>query len=88
MENHRPRRVWHLDSDRRVTSRANGQAWRVVAADRNRVDTTVADYLFCPPDFLFPTDGVGRALRLEIDPTAPTVQVRRPRRYVRAPRAS
>ena len=86
MDNHRPRTVWHLDSDRRVTPRANGQAWRVVSADRDRVDTKVADYLFCPPDFLFPTDGVGRALRLEIDPNPPTVPA--PRRSVRAPRAS
>ena len=73
MKNPRPRTVWRLDSDCRVTPRANGQAWRVVAGDRERVDSRVADYLFCPPDFLFPTDGMGRALRLEVDPLAPPV---------------
>jgi hypothetical protein len=86
MDNHRPHKVWHLTSDRRVTPRANGHAWRVVAADWSRVDTTVADYLFCGPDFLFPADGVGRALRLEIDPLPRTVP--RPRRPVRPQRAS
>jgi hypothetical protein len=60
--------VWHLDADRRVTPLVNGQAWRVVAADRKRATTAGAQYLFCAPDFLFPIDGVSRALRLEIDP--------------------
>ncbi len=82
MDNPRPRTVWHLDGDHRMTPRANGHAWRVVAADRDRVDATVVDYLFCPPDFLFPTDGVGRALRLEIDPLPPPAQ--KPRRRIRA----
>ena len=86
MDNHRPRAVWRLDSDGRMTPRAKGQAWRVVAADRDSVDTTVANYVFCAPDFLFPTDGVGRALRLEIDPARRRVP--RPRRSVRASRAS
>jgi hypothetical protein len=82
----RPHTVWHLDRDHRVTPRANGHAWRVAADYRDRVDSTVTDYLYCPPDFLFPADGVGRALRLEIDPLAPTV--RKPRRSVRSQRAS
>jgi hypothetical protein len=85
MDNHRPRTVWHLDADRRVTPRANGQAWRVVAADRDRVDTAVTDYLFCRPDFLFPADGAGRALRLEVDPDPPRAP--RSRRPVRTRRA-
>jgi hypothetical protein len=58
--------VWHLDRDGRLSRQANAHNWRVVAADRDRVDPT-ADYLFCAPDFLFPAKGVARALRLEID---------------------
>jgi hypothetical protein len=58
------RKVWRLDPDGRLISRANGLAWRVVAADRDRVDAS-AEYLFCAPDFLFPVDDRARALRLE-----------------------
>lgn len=65
------RNVWRLDTDRRLTPEANGQAWRVVSADRDRADTS-ADYLFCPPDFLFPVLGIGRALRLEVDSQSPS----------------
>lgn len=64
------RDVWRLDSDRRLTPEANGQAWRVVSADRDRADTSI-EYLFCPPDFPFPAEGTGRALRLEVESTHP-----------------
>lgn len=57
-------KVRHLHRDGRLTTRANGVAWRVVSADRDRVDP-FADYLFCAPDFLFPVDASARALRLE-----------------------
>jgi hypothetical protein len=53
-----------LDRDGRL--RVNGRDWRVVAADQGRVDPA-ADYLFCAPDFLFPVDGLARALRIEVD---------------------
>lgn len=78
MEKSRPRTVWRLDADSRLVPLANGRAWRVVAADRDRADTH-AEYLFCPPDFLFPAEGVGRALRLELDrrptPRAPASRI-------------
>jgi len=67
-----PRKVWRLDADGRLSPRANQRAWRVVSADRGRVDSA-ADYLFCAPDFLFPVDSVARALRLEIDRNRPAV---------------
>jgi hypothetical protein len=62
-----PSRIKHLDRDGRVTFRARGVdvTWRVVPADRERVDPE-ADYLFCAPDFLFPVDSSERALRVEI----------------------
>jgi len=63
-----PRKFWHLDADGRMTPGARDFDWRVVAADKHRVDSS-ADYLFCAPDFLFPAEGVDRALRLEVDPT-------------------
>jgi len=62
-----PRKVWRLDRDGRLSPRAGKVDWRVVAADHDRVDPA-AEYLFCAPDFLFPVDGIARALRLEIDP--------------------
>ena len=62
-----PRKVWRLDRDGRLSPRAGGLDWRVIAADQHRIDP-VAGYLFCAPDFLFPVDGLGRALRLEVDP--------------------
>ena len=65
-----PPHVWHLDRDGRLSPRADNRDWRVVAADQERVDPA-ADYLFCAPDFLFPADGVGRALRLEVDAPPP-----------------
>jgi hypothetical protein len=56
-----------------LVSPGNAAAWRVIPADRDRVDPA-AEYLFCAPDFLFPVVDTGaRALRLEIelrDPTA------------------
>jgi hypothetical protein len=62
-----PPNVWRLDREGRLTPRARELDWRVVAADRDRVDSA-ADYLFCAPDFLFPVGSVARALRLEVDP--------------------
>ena len=62
-----PPKVWRLDREGRLSPRARGHDWRVVAADLDRVDPA-ADYLFCAPDFLFPVDSVARALRLEADP--------------------
>jgi hypothetical protein len=60
-------RIRHLDRDGRLVSPGNGAAWRVVAADRGRVDPAV-EYLFCAPDFLFPVvDTNARALRLELE---------------------
>jgi hypothetical protein len=60
------RKVWRLDRDGRLIPRAGKVDRRVVAADQGRIDPD-ADYLFCAPDFLFPADGVARALRLELD---------------------
>jgi hypothetical protein len=85
-----PRKMWHLDKDGRLSPRACGLRWRVVAADQDRVDPAV-DYLFCPPDFLFPVDGVARALRLEVDPRPaaerrPVAAAGAPRRAGRASR--
>jgi hypothetical protein len=62
-----PPHVWRLDPEGRMSPRARELDWRVIAADRDRVDPT-ADYVFCAPDFLFPVDSVARALRLEVDP--------------------
>lgn len=62
-----PPNVWRLDREGRLSPRARELDWRVVAADRDRVDPA-ADYLFCAPDFLFPVGSVARALRLEVDP--------------------
>jgi hypothetical protein len=70
-----PRKFWRLDRDGRLSPQANRLNWRVVAVDRDRVDPA-ADYLFCAPDFLFPADGIARALRLEVDPR-PSVPNRR-----------
>ena len=64
MRTNTPRKVCRLDRDGRL--RVNGLEWRVVAADQGRVDPA-ADYLFCAPDFLFPVDGLARALRIELD---------------------
>ncbi|MBM4439650.1 MAG: hypothetical protein FJ027_04450 [Candidatus Rokubacteria bacterium] len=61
-----PRKVWRLDPDGRLRPRANQIRWRVISGDVGRVDPA-ADYLFCALDFLFPADGTGRALRLEVD---------------------
>jgi hypothetical protein len=60
--------VKRLDRDGRLTLRTHGVGvtWRVVAADRERVDPA-ADYLFCAPDFLFPPDLNARALRIEVE---------------------
>ncbi len=85
MEKLPPNNVWHLDADSRVTPQADGRAWRVVAADRER-GNTVAEYLFCAPDFLFPVDSIARALRLEIDPRPPAAL--KSRRVARRRRAS
>ena len=64
--------IKRLDRDGRLTLRAHGVgvAWRVVPADRDRVDSA-ADYLFCAPDFLFPVDSSARALRVEVEQRAP-----------------
>lgn len=64
--------IKRLDRDGRLTLRAHGvgTAWRVVAADRDRVDPA-ADYLFCAPDFLFPADSSARALRVEVEYRVP-----------------
>jgi hypothetical protein len=64
--------IKRLDRDGRLTLRAHGVgvAWRVVAADRDRVDPG-ADDLFCAPDFLFPADLSARALRVEVARGAP-----------------
>ena len=61
------RKVWRLDREGKMSPRANGLAWRVVAADRDRIDPA-ADYMFCGPDFLFQVDSVARALHVEADP--------------------
>ena len=60
--------VRRLDREGRLISRGHGAgvAWRVVSADRSRVDPA-ADYLFCAPDFLFPVDPSARALRVEVE---------------------
>jgi hypothetical protein len=64
-------RIRHLDRDGRLISPGKGVAWRVVPADRGRVDPG-ADYLFCAPDFLFPVvDTSARALRLELEQRDP-----------------
>jgi hypothetical protein len=65
-----PSRIRHLDRDGRLIPPAKGAAWRVVLADRGRVDPS-ADYFFCAPDFLFPTDTTARALRLELEHRVP-----------------
>ncbi len=67
-------RIKRLDRDGRLTLRAHGVgvAWRVVSADRDRVDPA-ADYLFCAPDFLFPADSSARALRVEVEHRGPAV---------------
>jgi hypothetical protein len=64
--------IKRLDRDGRLTLSAHGVrvAWRVVSADRDRVDPA-ADYLFCAPDFLFPADSRARALRVEVERRAP-----------------
>jgi hypothetical protein len=64
--------IKHLDREGRLILRDDGVdvAWRVVSADRDRVDSG-ADYFFCAPDFLFPADSSARALRVEIEPPAP-----------------
>jgi hypothetical protein len=67
MTTNAPRKIWRLDPEGRLSPRASDRDWRVVAADQDRVDPG-AQYLFCAPDFLFPVDGVARALRLEVDP--------------------
>ena len=61
-------KVWRLDAGGRLSPQANGRHWRVIASDQDRIDPA-ADYLFCAPDFLFPADGIGRALRVEVDPS-------------------
>ena len=61
-----PPKVWRLDHDGRLSPQARDLDWRVVDGDRGRVDPDV-DYLFCAPDFLFPVDGVSRALRLKVE---------------------
>jgi hypothetical protein len=61
-----PRKVWRLDAEGRLSPRVGGLKLRVIAAHQGRVDPA-ADYLFCAPDFLFPIDGLARALRLEVD---------------------
>ena len=71
-----PRKFWHLDRDGRLSPQARDLDWRVVAADRNRVDPA-ADYMFCAPDYLFPVGDTARALRLEVDP--PPAAVRKTR---------
>jgi hypothetical protein len=72
--------IKHLDRDGRLTLRAHGVgvAWRVVPADRDRVDPA-ADYLFCAPDFLFPADSSARALRVEVERRTPTKPASRER---------
>lgn len=70
--------IKRLDRDGRLTLRAQGVAWRVVAADRNRVDPA-ADYLFCAPDFLFAADSSARALRVEVERRAPAKPASRER---------
>ena len=67
------RTVWRLDRDGWVSPKAGERDWRVVTADRDRMDPT-ADYRFCAPDFLFPADPLERALRLEIDPRPVTAR--------------
>jgi hypothetical protein len=72
--------IKHLDRDGRLTLRTHGVgvAWRVVPADRDRVDPA-ADYLFCAPDFLFPSDLSARALRVAVEhrePAKPTSRER------------
>lgn len=72
--------VKHLDRDGRLTLRTHGVGvtWRVVSADRGRVDPA-AGYLFCAPDFLFPADSTARALRVEVEhrePAKPTARER------------
>jgi hypothetical protein len=64
--------IKRLDPDGRLTLRAHGVGvtWRVVSADRDRVDPA-ADYLFCAPDFLFPAASSARALRVEVERRAP-----------------
>jgi len=72
--------IKRLDRDGRLILRDHGVsvAWRVVSADRDRVDAA-ADYLFCAPDFLFPADSSARALRIEVEPHAPAQRARRGR---------
>ena len=64
--------IKRLDRDGRLTLRTHGVGvtWRVVPADRERVDPA-AGYLFCAPDFLFPADSTARALRVEIEYRGP-----------------
>lgn len=62
-----PRKIWRVDPEGRMSPQADHRNWRVISGDVGRIDTA-AEYLFCPPDFLFPADGTGRALRVEIDP--------------------
>lgn len=58
-------RIRHLDRDGRLVAPGSGVTWRVVPADRVRVDPE-AEYIFCAPNFLFPVvDLDARALRLE-----------------------
>jgi hypothetical protein len=80
------RNVWRLDRDGRVSPQASGLDWRVIAADQSRVDPT-AEYLFCAPDFLFPVDGLARALRLEVDPRPRIDSDRRAHRGSRSAKA-
>jgi hypothetical protein len=77
--------VKRLDRDGRLILRDHGVgvAWRVVLADRDRVDSA-ANYLFCAPDFLFPADSSARALRIEVDGHAPAKRAPRGR----SPRAT
>ncbi len=73
--------IKRLDRDGRLTLRDHGVgvAWRVVSADRDRVDPA-ADYLFCAPDFLFPADSSARALRLEVERRQPAKPASKGRR--------
>lgn len=64
--------IRRLDRAGRLIPRTHeaGVAWRVVSADRDRVDPA-ADYIFCAPDFLFPADSSARALRVEVERREP-----------------
>jgi len=74
------RTVQRLDRDGRLTLLAHGVGvgWRVVSADRDRVDPA-ADYFFCAPDFLFPADSSARALRVEVERREPVKRASRKR---------